>query len=64
MITSDDVRKIRKANGWTQHQLAAAMDVSQPSIVRWEKQPPPQNGPTYKLLCALLRKAEAKKAGG
>lgn len=37
MITSDDVRSLIAATGMKQHELAAAIGVSQPTVSRWLK---------------------------
>lgn len=35
-MTSDDLRQWRKQNGYTQHSLAKALQVSHITIARWE----------------------------
>jgi DNA-binding transcriptional regulator YiaG len=55
MITVEEMKTIRKTRGWSQHKLASVLDVSQPTIVRWEKTPP-QSGPAAMFLRHLIEK--------
>jgi len=37
-MTSEDVKALRRRLGWTQRQLAAALNVTVTTVARWEQQ--------------------------
>jgi len=61
-ITSAEIKMIRKANRWTQPQMATATGVVTSTVWRWENVAPPYGGTALALLNTLRSIEERKEA--